>query len=109
MGRWHREWELLWPGVTVGGCDMNGCHQVGGCYHQLVPPWVLLTELSPLQVGNDLMAPSTKVLFVAAAWTWWHLVIRWYWVGGRHCERVPLLLPPSQMPPRLGGRVSFSG
>lgn len=79
---------------------MNGCHQVGttvGAAH------------CPLQVGNDLMAPSTKVLFVAAAWTWWHLVIRWYWVGGRHCERVPLLLPPSQMPPRLGGRVSFSG
>lgn len=53
-------------------------------------------------MGATLDAAGT-VLIVVATWIWWHLVIKWHLVGVCHCERVPLVLSPSQMPPGFGG------
>lgn len=29
VGRCHQGWESLWLDVTIGGCEMHGCHQAG--------------------------------------------------------------------------------
>lgn len=79
MGWCRQGWELLRLDVTVGGCDMNGCHQAGGVTiswcpcgcHSLNCPhcrWEMDLTASSIKVALGMWVPPWMLLALSSLW-----------------------------------------